>query len=493
VKRLGTRRYLFGAVALGVALATALSLQVDVSAAVSESTASGTRVIGLTINGVAGQAFSGPVARVKLRPESVPVSDLTATIKWGDGTTSAGVVSQPTPGKKYVVSGSHTYPESGFYTTSIKVRRKGFHGATGHGSASIAGAVSVTAASVSGVEGQSLTGTVATFTQGDSTAPVSQFTATISWGDGTTSSGTISQDASGDPYAVAGTHTYAEEGTYTTEIAVSASPTNSGSAFGSAMISDAEITASGVTVPPQTTNVAFTSPVATFVDTNPEGSLSDFSASITWGDGTTSSGAITQPGGTGTTFTVTGTQTYSAHGTYTVSVMVTDVGGATSTATDSVTVADAVTNCAGTGCSGSVTGSTQTSAVTSTSTTGTILTDVDPNQNDFSCGDGFRHAPEVTSVTDTDLDANIVYTITFANSAAAGPWWLPFAVCYQSSTPFIDLYGQTVTTGLLPLCSVPFSKQTVEAPCVESINPFPLSAGNVVETIVVPAGDPRFH
>ena len=41
-----------------------------------------------------------------------------------------------------------------------------------------------------------------------------------------------------------------------------------------------------------------------------------FSATITWGDGSTSAGTISQPGGTGTPFEVSGTHTYAAFGVY---------------------------------------------------------------------------------------------------------------------------------------------------------------------------------
>ena len=112
----------------------------------------------------------------------------------------------------------------------------------------------------------------------------------------------------------------------------------------------------------------------------------------------------------------------------------------------------------------------------------------------YSCGDSFRHAPQVTTVTDTGLNANIVYTVTFKNKAAAGQWFVPFAVCYQAQTPFKDLYGHTVTTGLLPVCTVlPRPGKPLVAPCVQSITELPLLLGNVVEKIVLPAGDPRFH
>jgi hypothetical protein len=120
---------------------------------------------------------------------------------------------------------------------------------------------------------------------------------------------------------------------------------------------------------------------------------------------------------------------------------------------------------------------------------------VDPaDQSTFSCGDSFRHAPEVTTVADTGLNANILYTITFKNTAAAGQWFVPFAVCWQAQAAFKDLYGHSVTTGLLPVCNLdPRPNKPLVAPCVKSITELPHFVGNVVENIVVPPGDPKGH
>jgi Protein of unknown function (DUF642) len=253
------------------------------------------------------------------------------------------------------------------------------------------------------------------------------------------------------------------------------------------------ITATAATVAAKTTGKPFTVQMATFTDsylTLP----GDFSATIDWGDGTpvdTTPTIALQ----GTKFTVTGTHTYPAHGTYSpVTVTITSIAGTTASVLDSVSVADAVTTCTGSGCSGSVMTPQQNVGISSSSTAGTIQTDVDPANNAYSCGDPFRHAPLITTVTDTGLNANIIYTVTFANKAAAGSWIVPFAVCYQSQTAFRDLYGNTVTTGLLPLCTLlPRPGKPVVAPCVESITELPLYLGNVVEKVVLPAGDPRFH
>lgn len=249
------------------------------------------------------------------------------------------------------------------------------------------------------------------------------------------------------------------------------------------------ITVNPVTLSPETTNSSFTVPVATFTTGNPAATPGQFTASINWGDTTSSAGAITQPGGAGTTFDVGGTHTYTSHGSYTVGVTVDGPNGATDSITEPVTVADAVATCSAGGCSGSITTSTQSEQFSSTSTTGTIETDLDPRLG-FTCHDIFRHAPQVGTVTDTGLTSNIVITDTFLNSSAPGYWFVPFAVCYQAGTPFTDLFGQRVTTGLLPPC-IQLRNRPLNAPCVQSITEQPLFRGNVVEKIVVPPGDPR--
>ncbi len=254
------------------------------------------------------------------------------------------------------------------------------------------------------------------------------------------------------------------------------------------------ISASPATIPTQTTGVSFTAPVATFTDSYSGAPPADFSATILWGDGTSSSGTISQ---SGTTYTVTGTQTYASNGDYTAVVNISSIAGSTATVSDSVDVVDAITPCTGDGCSGTVNGSSETVQINSTSTSGTILTSVDPDDApDCGSNDQFRHAPEVTTFDDFGLDANIVFTVSFENASAAGLWYVPFEVCYQSQTPFTDYFGNTnVTTGLLPQCGNP-----VVAPCVQSITESPdpqgnpTDAGTVVETIVVPPGDPpKFH
>ena len=255
------------------------------------------------------------------------------------------------------------------------------------------------------------------------------------------------------------------------------------------------ITASPVTIQPQTTGVSFTAPVATFTDSYPAAPTTDFAATILWGDGGSSAGTISQ---SGSTYTVSGTYSYAAHGSYTAEVDISSVAGSMASVDDPVTVADAVTPCTGSGCSGTVTSSDESVQIDSTSTTGTLLTTVDPGDTGPDCGpdDVFRHAPEVVTYDPIDMNAPIEFTVTFDNDAAGGEWYVPFEVCFPSQTPFTDYFGNTdVTTGLLPQCGNP-----AVPPCVESITESPdpqgnpTDAGTVVETILVPPTDPpKFH
>ena len=67
-----------------------------------------------------GTAFNGVVATFTDTGVAEPPGDYTATIKWGDGTTSPGTVS-PASGNSLNVSGSHTYLSAGTDTVTVTV------------------------------------------------------------------------------------------------------------------------------------------------------------------------------------------------------------------------------------------------------------------------------------------------------------------------------------------------------------------------------------
>jgi hypothetical protein len=66
-------------------------------------------------------AYSGAVGTFTDEANG-PASDFTATIDWGDGSAAAaGTISGPDAGGMFTVSGSHTYPQTGPYTVTVKV------------------------------------------------------------------------------------------------------------------------------------------------------------------------------------------------------------------------------------------------------------------------------------------------------------------------------------------------------------------------------------
>src|SRR5207248_5740176 len=178
---------------------------------------------------------------------------------------------------------------------------------------------------VSATEGAPFTGQVASI-------DCSFDSATITWGDGQSSAGTA--NAAGDQ--ISGSHTYAEEGDYSGRVTYA---DDCGSHFVSfkAHVTDAALSASGNDIS-TTAGVDSSQVVAHFTDANPGAATSDFSATVSWGDGSSSStGAVSAPAGGG--FDVTAGHTYPAAGTYTVTVSIGDVGGSTAAPTATATVA----------------------------------------------------------------------------------------------------------------------------------------------------------
>lgn len=205
--------------------------------------------------------------------------------------------------------------------------------------------VSGTAVPVSATEGNAFSGTVADFNTTDTSAPASQFTASIDWGDGSpATAGTVS-GGSGS-FTVNGTHTYADENaaSQVTVTITDTSDNNTTTVQSPVTVSDAPLSVTTASLNGTEGLSLGTVTVANFTDGNPLATTADFtsgggSVTVDWGDGTTSTGTVTQTG-TGT-FSVSGSHTYTDEGTYSVTVTVADDGGSTGTATGSAVIADA--------------------------------------------------------------------------------------------------------------------------------------------------------
>ena len=80
--------------------------------------------------------------------------------------------------------------------------------------------LSATGSPISAQAGSPFSGTVATLSDGDSTAIASDYTATINWGDSSSSTGTISAGGSAGQFTVSGSHTWAAAGSYPVHVAI---------------------------------------------------------------------------------------------------------------------------------------------------------------------------------------------------------------------------------------------------------------------------------
>jgi hypothetical protein len=187
---------------------------------------------------------------------------------------------------------------------------------------------------------------VATFHDANPAAPASDFTATITWGDGgtTTLSGTTGGIVSlgGGNFALMASHTYAEEGNVTVSVQVGDVGGASASASRVLTVADARLLSLGVATLKPTEGIGIgTATVATFTDANAAAPATDFTAVVHWGDGGTSTvtgGGIVSLGGG--KFAVPAAYTYAEAGSYTLSVQVLDVGGASISGSLATKVAD---------------------------------------------------------------------------------------------------------------------------------------------------------
>jgi len=197
-------------------------------------------------------------------------------------------------------------------------------------------AISAFGTTINAVEGASFTGQVATFTDPDTTATAGEYSATIDWGDGSAlGTGTITGSAGS--FGVSGTHTYAEEGTYAVTVKITDvdNATNTATANSTARVADAPLASSCSGVPATAPN-PFNGNVAQFTDADPNGTVSDYTVNINWGNSSTSGGTVTGPNGG--PFNVSGAHTYASTGPKTISVNVSDVGGSTTQTTCTVLV-----------------------------------------------------------------------------------------------------------------------------------------------------------
>jgi glucose/arabinose dehydrogenase len=140
-------------------------------------------------------------------------------VAWGDN-SSDSVLTASAQGS--LGSATHTYTEEGTYTVTVTVRDG--NGDTSQASFHVAvadAALQGTATPVNAVEGQAVTNVqVATFTDADPAGTANDYTATVRWGDGETSTGSISASGNGFVVTASKPHPYAEQGSYTVQVSI---------------------------------------------------------------------------------------------------------------------------------------------------------------------------------------------------------------------------------------------------------------------------------
>jgi hypothetical protein len=261
-----------------------------------------------------------------------------ASIDWGDGRVTDGVVD--TSQGQGVVSGDVEYTTSGTHNATVTIQRLGADGQLQTQTSipvSIDFEFTPIYLSAPGdwrtityaADGHT-SGTFATFS---SDQPIDNFSGQIDWGDGTTSSATITAtgqlDDEGSPiYAVSGDHQYAPgDNDYSMEIDLQSTVGNQGSFDEQVSVGSDRLVAQPISSDPSQPLLWVNSPNYMFDSGFNLGSVTDpaapsdaqYNVSVDWGDGTTSAGGAYA---FGNNVSIEGQHSYAANGTYAVSVTV---------------------------------------------------------------------------------------------------------------------------------------------------------------------------
>jgi hypothetical protein len=210
-----------GSVPEGIAIGTnpGVASTATTTAKVTDPSVSATG--GFTVTATEGKSFTGQTVATFTDPT---VTELTggqptpgeygASITWGDGTgadTNATITFNPAT-NTFTVQGSHSYAEEGNYDVIVTLTHGTAPNATAISSSAVIDpsvVLNTTPLTFTAVEGQtSATQMVATFTDPGGAEATSEYTATINWGDGSSTPGTIT--FGNGTFSVSGSHTYAQ-------------------------------------------------------------------------------------------------------------------------------------------------------------------------------------------------------------------------------------------------------------------------------------------
>jgi PKD repeat protein len=299
---------------------------------------------------------------------------LTATINWGDGSSptagifEGGVFMEYLPGQTMsqtnYVYGQHAYAQAGAYTVTVTISGTGGLSATTN-STVIAAPIQALGISFDTTTNQALADqTLTSFSVANTNASASDFTATINWGDGATTAGTVSlanpmfrlypsnsvvvltaesplPNEFVGKFIVSGDHTYATAGTYTVQVTI----VDGADAVTTTSAAVATVTNDSISAYPRPVSTAAGETAVTIPDIAnffESGGLpaSDFTVTINWGDGSNPSVGTVQATPIGQViggpvpeayYAVYGQHQYAAPGTYVIQLTITDTLGGSAT------------------------------------------------------------------------------------------------------------------------------------------------------------------
>ena len=177
------------------------------------------KLTGIAFTALEGTPFSGVVATMSDDP-CVGACGYTVSIKWGAaGPTTSGTVDTSTTPRS--IRGSHTYPSEGSASVTVSVTSTSGLAGSATSTATIAEVhpAGTVVSNLTAGTGGTFSGRVASFTDAG-TEPITNFAASIAWGDGTTSAGVVSASSTPGVLNVSGTHTYTHNGNFTFTVSI---------------------------------------------------------------------------------------------------------------------------------------------------------------------------------------------------------------------------------------------------------------------------------
>src|SRR5262249_17418400 len=120
----------------------------------------------------------------------------------------------------FVVNGTNAYAVPGTYPLTVTIMGTAGSTASGQGQVTITAlTLQATGTTITPVAGQSYTGVVASFRDAYPSLRASNYQATVAWGDGHTSVGTVAPNGGGG-FSISGTNTYAATGSQTVMVTI---------------------------------------------------------------------------------------------------------------------------------------------------------------------------------------------------------------------------------------------------------------------------------